>query len=82
MAFLTDTAQHLIGRISDPLLFGIIQNLAFCLQFEEEFFLPTPELQAAWFEREIDMLHPNDKLDLIKALCDQLHKNRLKAKSK
>jgi hypothetical protein len=79
MDYLSNAAQHLIGRINNNFLYGIIQNLAFCLQFEEEFFLPTPELQAAWFEQEIEMLQPNDKLDLIKALCEQLQKNRLEA---
>jgi hypothetical protein len=74
MDYLSNAAQHLIGRINNNLLYGIIQNLAFCLQFEEEFFLPTPELQAAWFEQEIEMLQPNDKLDLIRLSANNYRK--------
>jgi hypothetical protein len=77
MDYLSNAAQRLIGRLNNNLLYGIIQNLAFCLQFDEDFFLPTSELQVAWFEQEITMLTPKDRLDLIKALCDQVHKNRL-----
>ena len=79
MAYLSNAAQHLMRRINNNFLYGIIQNLAFCLQFEGDFFLPTPELQASWLEQEITMLDPKDKLDLIKELCDQVQKNRLEA---
>ncbi|MCX5934380.1 MAG: hypothetical protein NTU99_06265, partial [Pseudanabaena sp. LacPavin_0818_WC45_MAG_42_6] len=56
MKYLSNAAQHLIKRIDNNLIFGIIQNLGFCLQFEEPFFLPTAKLQASWFELEIEML--------------------------
>ena len=75
MKYLSNAAQHLIKRIDNNLLFGIIQNLGFCLQSEEPFFLPTPKLQAAWFEIEIEMLSLEEKLDLIKELSDQARKN-------
>jgi hypothetical protein len=75
MNYLSNAAQHLIKRIDNNLIFGIIQNLGFCLQSEEPFFLPTAKLQVAWFELEIEMLSLQEKLHLIKDLSDQARKN-------
>lgn len=71
MQYLSSRAKHLISRLSNNNLLGVIQNLAFCLEHETDYFSPS-SLKAQWLDREISALKVNQKLELIKEITNQI----------
>jgi hypothetical protein len=69
MPYLSTRAKHLISRLSSNNLLGMIENLAYCLSNQTNFFSPS-SLQAQWLDQEISALQPHQKLDLIKQIVE------------
>lgn len=78
---LTESANHLISRLTTQTLSEILWSLTFAVKEElsnsypHEFYCPS-SLQAAWFETEVNNLLLDQKLDLIKELCNLIQRNR------
>ena len=78
---LTDSARHFLTRVTTANLAQILWFLSFAVKEElfssypHEFYCPA-SLMAKWFEDEVNDLILDQKLDLIKEVCDQIKANR------
>ena len=78
---LTDPARHFIGRVTTAHLAEMLWSLSFAVKEElsssypHDFYCPA-SLMAKWFEDEVNDLILDQKLDLIKEVCDQIKVNR------
>ncbi len=78
---LTDSARHFISTVTTAHLTEMLWSLSYSVKEElsnsypSEFYCPQG-LQARWFEDEVNDRPIDQKLDLIKELCDQIKTNR------
>ena len=72
MAYLTTRAKALILRLSNNNLLGMIENIAYSLSNQTDFFSPS-SLQAQWFDQEISALSPDQRLDLAKEILELIN---------
>jgi hypothetical protein len=70
MPYLSTQAKHLISRLSNNNLLGMIQNLAFCLETPETDYFSPSSIKSQWFDQEISALQPEQKRDLIKEILE------------
>ena len=78
---LTDSARHFLTRVTTANLAEMLWSLSFAVKEElsssypHDFYCPA-SLMAKWFEDEVNDLILDQKLDLIKEVCDQIKANR------
>ena len=78
---LTDSARHFLIRVTTANLAQILWSLSFAVKEElsssypHDFYCPA-SLMAKWFEDEVKDLILDQKLALIKEVCDQIKANR------
>ena len=78
---LTDSARQFLTRVTTANLAQILWSLSFAVKEElsssypHDFYCPA-SLMAKWFEDEVNDLILDQKLDLIKEVCDQIKANR------
>ena len=78
---LTDSARHFLIRVTTANLAQILWSLSFAVKEElsssypHDFYCPA-SLMAKWFEDEVNDLILDQKLALIKEVCDQIKANR------
>lgn len=68
MEHLSQKSKQLIARLPTYTLLGIIENLAYSLANQSEFFAPFIIRSARTFIEEINNLEPHQKLELIKEI--------------
>ncbi len=77
---LTDSARHFISRITTQSIAEMLWSLTYAVKQQlsrsphSEFYCPV-NLQAKWFEDEVNNLLLDQKLDLIKDFCDRIKTN-------
>ena len=68
MQHLSPKSKQLIERLPTYTLLGIIENLAYSLANQSEYFAPFVIRSARTFTHEINTLDPHQKLQLIKEI--------------
>lgn len=80
---LTDSAKHLIDRLTAENLAVMLFNLSWCIKQRYvrspfgDFSCPET-IEAKWFEDEVNNLLLDQQLDLIKDLADRIKATRHK----